>query len=154
LDVHIAQPLPDQYRLDFIGRSQTSFGNPLLVSEQFSLDGPQAVSAYPSGTLNVDEGATLRIELSRSFALLATSTPLVLSPYSFGSFGTGRLIEPTSVEFAVVRSGALGVGARSNLDLPGGYQGVSLGLEIARQFSNLPNLSQAWRGQVVMSVRL
>lgn len=154
LDVHIAQPLPDQYRLDFIGRSQTSFGNPLLVSEQFSLDGPQAVSAYPSGTLNVDEGATLRIELSRSFALLATSTPSVLSPYGFGSFGTGRLIEPTSVELAVVRSGALGVGARSNLDIPGGYQGVSLGLEIARQFSNLPNLSQAWRGQVVMSVRL
>ncbi|MEO8104481.1 MAG: hypothetical protein ABI790_18350, partial [Betaproteobacteria bacterium] len=122
-------------------------------SEQFSLDGPQAVSAHPSGTLNVDEGGTLRMELSRSFALLATSTPLVLSPYGFGSFGAGRLIEPTSVELAVVHSGAVGIGARSTLDIPGGYQGVSLGLEVARQFSDLPNLPHSWRGQVVMGFR-
>jgi hemolysin activation/secretion protein len=150
-EVRIAQPLPEQHRLDFISRFQTSFGDPLLVSEQFSLDGPQAVSAYPSGTLNVDEGGTLRVELSRAF--LAINAPLVLSPYGFGSLGVGRLVEPTFVERAVVRSGALGVGVRSNLDIPGGYQGASLGLEIARQFSNLPNLSQGWRGQFVMSVR-
>jgi len=152
LNAQITQPLPEQYQLDFIGRFQTSFGTPLMVSEQFSLDGLQAVSAYPSGTLNVDEGGTLRIELSRSFAL-ATSVPMVLSPYSFGSFGAGRLNEPTFVELAVVRAGALGFGARGNLEIPGGYQGMSLGLEIARQFSNLPHLPQGWRGQVVMSVR-
>lgn len=153
LDVHMAKPLRDQYQLDFIGRFQTSFGNPLLVSEQFSLDGLQAVSAYPSGTLNVDEGGTLRIEFSRPFVFLANSTPLVLSPYGFGSFGAGRLIEPTSVELAVVHSGAAGVGARSNLDIPGGYQGLSIGLEVARQFSNVPNLPHSWRGQVAMSLR-
>lgn len=68
-DAHVTQPLPNEFRMDFFGRAQTSFGNPLLVSEQFSLDGPLAVSAYPSGTLNVDEGGTLRAELSRSFAL-------------------------------------------------------------------------------------
>jgi hemolysin activation/secretion protein len=153
IDARVIQPLPNEFRLDFIGRAQTSFGNPLLVSEQFSLDGPQAVSAYPSGTLNVDEGGTLRVELSRSFALLANSTPMVLSPYGFGSFGAGRLIEPTLVELAVVRSGAVGVGVRSNLDIPGGYQGLSLGLEVARQFANLPNLPHSWRGQVVMGLR-
>jgi hypothetical protein len=42
---------------------------------------------------------------------------------------------------------------RSGIDIPGGYQGVVLGLEVARQFSNLPNLSHSWRGQVVMSFR-
>jgi len=47
----------------------------------------------------------------------------------------------------------LGFGARGNLEIPGGYQGMSLGLEIARQFSNLPHLPQGWRGQVVMSLR-
>jgi hemolysin activation/secretion protein len=139
--------------MDFIGRAQTSFGNPLLVSEQFSLDGPQAVSAYPSGTLNVDEGGTLRAELSRSFTVTGTPVPVILSPYGFGSFGVGRLLEPTIVELPVVRAGAVGAGVRSGIDLPGGYQGVALGLEVARQFSNLPNLPHSWRGQVVMSFR-
>jgi hemolysin activation/secretion protein len=152
-DAHVTQPLPNEFRIDLIGRAQTSFGDPLLVSEQFSLDGPQAVSAYPSGTLNVDEGGTLRAELSRSFASIGTVVPLILSPYGFGSFGVGRLVEPTIVELAVVRGGAVGAGVRSSIDIPGGYQGVALGLEIARQFSNLPNLPQAWRGNVVMSLR-
>jgi hemolysin activation/secretion protein len=152
-DAHVTQPLPNEFRMDFIGRAQTSFGNPLLVSEQFSLDGPQAVSAYPSGTLNVDEGGTLRGELSRSFASIGTAVPIILSPYAFGSFGVGRLLEPTIVELAVVRGGAVGAGVRSGIDLPGGYQGVALGLEGARQFSNLPNLPHSWRGQVVMSFR-
>jgi hemolysin activation/secretion protein len=152
-DAHVTQPLPDEFRLDFIGRGQTSFGNPLFVSEQFSLDGPQAVSAYPSGTLNVDEGGTLRGELSRSFASIGTAVPVILSPYGFGSFGVGRLLEPTIVELPVIRAGAVGAGVRSGIDLPGGYQGVALGLEVARQFSNLPNLPHSWRGQVVMSFR-
>jgi hemolysin activation/secretion protein len=152
-DAHVAQPLPDEFRMDFIGRAQTSYGNPLLVSEQFSLDGPQAVSAYPSGTLNVDEGGTLRGELSRSFASIGTAVPVILSPYGFGSFGVGRLLEPTIVELAIVRAGAVGAGVRSGIDLPGGYQGVALGLEVARQFSNLPNLPHSWRGQVVMNFR-
>jgi len=152
-DARFTQLLQDEFRMDLIGRAQTSFGNPLLVSEQFSLDGPQAVSAYPSGTLNVDEGGTLRGELSRPFALIGTTVPVILSPYGFGSFGTGRLIEPTIVELAVVRGGAIGAGVRSGMDIPGGYQGVALGLEVARQFSNLPNLSHSWRGQVVLSFR-
>jgi hemolysin activation/secretion protein len=152
-DAHVTQPLPDEFRMDFIARAQTSFGDPLLVSEQFSLDGPQAVSAYPSGTLNVDEGGTLRAELSRSFAVTGTPVPVILSPYGFGSFGTGRLVEPTIVELAVIRAGAVGAGVRSGIDFPGGYQGVALGLEIARQFSNLPTLPQAWRANVSVSLR-
>jgi hemolysin activation/secretion protein len=116
-DAHVAQPLPEQFRLDLIGRAQTSLGNPLLVPEQFSLDGPQAVSSYPTGTLEVDEGVTLRGELSRPF--LIEAVPVILEPYGFGSFGVGRLIEPTAVELAVVRGGALGVGLRSGIDIPG-----------------------------------
>jgi hemolysin activation/secretion protein len=152
-DAHVTQPLANEFRLEFIGRAQTSFGNPLLVSEQFSLDGPQAISAYPSGTLNVDEGGTLRAELIRSFAVTGTAVPVILSPYAFGSFGAGRLVEPTIVELADVRAGAVGAGVRSGIDIPGGYQGVALGLEVARQFSNLPNLPHSWRGQAVMSFR-
>jgi hemolysin activation/secretion protein len=152
-DARVTQPLANEFRMEFIGRAQTSFGNPLLVSEQFSLDGPQAVSAYPSGTLNVDEGGTLRAELIRSFAAIGTDVPVILSPYGFGVFGVGRLVEPTIVELAVIRSGAIGAGVRGGIDIPGGYQGIAVGLEVARQFSNLPNLPHSWRGQLVMGFR-
>jgi hemolysin activation/secretion protein len=153
VDAHLTQPLPAAFRIDLIGRGQASFGKPLLVSEQFSLDGPQAISAYPSGTLNVDEGGTLRGELSRTFTVPSPLTPLNLSPYGFGVFGGGRLIDPTIVEVAEVRAGAVGAGLRSGIDMAGGYQGVTLGLEVARQYSNLPNLTHIWRGNFSMSIR-
>jgi hemolysin activation/secretion protein len=153
VDARIIQPLPEEFRADLIGRAQSSFGKPLLVSEQFSLDGPQAISAYPSGTLNVDEGGTLRGELSRPFTVPSSGAPLMVSPYGFGVFGVGRLNDPTIVERAVVRGSAVGAGLRSGIDMPGGYQGVTLGVEVARQFSNLPNLTHAWRANVNMSIR-
>ncbi|MEA2952832.1 MAG: hypothetical protein QOJ96_2352 [Alphaproteobacteria bacterium] len=153
VDAHLTQALPAEFRFDLIGRAQASFGKPLLVSEQFSLDGPQAVSAYPSGTLNVDQGGTLRGELSRPFALPGAGATLILTPYGFGVFGTGRLVEPTVVELGVVHGGAVGAGLRSGIDVPGGDQGVTLGLEMARQYSNLPNLPQAWRANVSMNIR-
>ena len=125
----------------------------MLVSEQFSLDGPQAVSAYPSGTLSVDEGFTLRGELSRPFAVPGFVAPLILSPYGFGSFGVGRLNDPTVVELATIRAAAVGAGLRSGIDMPKGYQGATLSIEVARQFSNVPNLEQAWRTNVSLSIR-
>ncbi|MGC2780754.1 MAG: ShlB/FhaC/HecB family hemolysin secretion/activation protein [Bradyrhizobium sp.] len=153
VDARLTQPLPGEFRVDLIGRAQTSFHTPLLVPEQFSLDGPQAVSAYPSGTLNVDEGGTLRGELSRPFAVPGFVAPLILSPYGFGVFGVGRLDAPTIVELPIVRGAAVGAGLRSGMDMPGGYQGVTLGLELARQYSNLPNLPHAWRANVSVSMR-
>jgi hemolysin activation/secretion protein len=152
-DAHLTQPLPEGFRLDLIGRAQVSFGKPLLVSEQFSLDGPQAVSAYPSGTLNVDQGGTLRGELSRPFAVPRFVVPLLLSPYVFWVVGAGQLVEPTIVELEVVRAGAVGGGLRGIVDMPGGYQGVILGIEVARQYSNLPNLPHTWRGNISTSIR-
>jgi hemolysin activation/secretion protein len=153
VDVHLIQPLPEAFRFDLIGRLQTSFGAPLLVPEQFFLDGPQAVSAYPSGSLPVDEGGTLRGELIRSFTVTNFAVPLILSPYAFGVVGVGRLNDPTIVEVALVRAASVGGGLRSSVDAAGGYQGVSIGIEAARQYSNLPNLAQSWRGNVNLIIR-
>lgn len=152
-DARVFQPLPYGLNFDLIGRAQTSFGHPLFVSEQFALDGPQALSAFSTGTLNVDEGGTLRVELARPFAAIGTAVPIVLSPYGFGSVGAGRLIAPTILELSTIRGGSVGAGVRSGIELAGGYQGLTLGLEVARQFSNLPDLPHAWRGNVVMNVR-
>jgi hemolysin activation/secretion protein len=152
-DVHLIQPLPEAFRVDLIVRAQASFDQPLLVSEQFSLDGPQAVSAYPSGTLNVDQGGTLRGELSRPTAIPGFIVPLTVSPYGFAAVGAGRVVEPTIVELAVVQAGAVGAGLRGAIDMPGGYQGAAFSVEVARQYSNLPNLTQGWRANVSMSIR-
>jgi hemolysin activation/secretion protein len=153
VEVRLTQPLPNAFGIDLIGHAQTSFGKPMLVSEQFSLDGPQAVSAYPIGTLNVDEGGTLRSELSRSFAVPGFGVPVILSPYGFGAFGVGRLDDPTIVERTTIRAAAVGAGLRSGIGIPDGYQGATLSVEVARQFSNLPNVTHAWRGNISMNIR-
>ncbi len=72
----LRQPLPGAFELAAIGRGQTSFGTPLMLAEQFGLDGSDALSAFASGTFSVDEGATLRAELSHPFSL----GPLGLMP--------------------------------------------------------------------------
>ena len=83
VDAHLVQPLPDLFQFDLIGRAQTSFGQPLMQPEQFQLDGPLAVSGYPIGTLNVDEGVSLRGELSRPFVAAINNVPVVVTPYGF-----------------------------------------------------------------------
>ncbi len=103
-DAFLSQPLPGQFRVDLIGRLQSAFNSPLLASEQLSLDGNQGISAYPNGTLSVDEGATFRGELTRSFAVQNIAIPLVLSPYGFGAVGVGRIVNPTALEVSTVRA--------------------------------------------------
>jgi hemolysin activation/secretion protein len=152
-DGHWVQPLKDGFRFDLIGRGQTSFGQPQMLPEQFFLDGPLAISSYPTGSLPVDEGATLRAELSRPFSVPDLKIPVVLSPYLFGAYGAGRLDDPPPLEIATVHAAAYGAGVRSNVDFPDGYRGFSVAFEAARQYSNLPTLPQAWRENVVVNMR-
>jgi len=143
-DSHFVAPLFLRLRLDVYGSAQSSFGVPVPVSEQFSMDGPQAVSGYPNGTLTVDEGGSLRAEISRPFAVPDLPAVLNLSPYVFGAFGAGQLDDPTASEIARVQASSYGIGLRGGPD-PGGYQGFSLSIELARQESNLPDAPQNWR---------
>jgi hemolysin activation/secretion protein len=153
VDMHFIQPLSEEFRFDLFGRAQTSFGKPLLTPEQFFLDGPQAVSAFATGALPVDEGATLRGELSRSFSVPGPAIPLILSPYAFGVVGIGRLDDPTVVEVALVRAASFGAGVHSGVNLPGGYQGLTVNFEVARQFSDLPTLAHGWRENVSINMQ-
>jgi hemolysin activation/secretion protein len=145
--------LPESFRIDLIGHAQASFNKPLLVPEQLQLDGPLAVSSYPYGTLNVDEGGTLRGELSRPFTIEGGGVPMILSPYGFGAAGEGRLVNPTVFELRDVRAAAFGAGLRNTLDMPDGYQGAAFGIEAARQISNEPLIAHGWRVNVTMNMR-
>src|SRR5204862_3948296 len=113
--VQVSQPLPGGTRLDVIGFGQTSFARPLFRSEQFALDGADAVSAFASGSLSADQGVTLRGELARPFAARLDAASTTVSPYLFGAAGRGWLVAATSAEQPVIDAGALGLGARGHV---------------------------------------
>jgi len=48
--VALRQPLPAAFEIDLTGRARTSFGEPLILAEQFSLDRPDAPSNFAAGT--------------------------------------------------------------------------------------------------------
>jgi hemolysin activation/secretion protein len=144
----VSQPLQGDLRFDLIGFGQLPMGKPMMLSEQFALDGTEAVSAFAAGTFNVDQGATLRGELVRPFAARFDAVGATVSPYLFGSVGRGWLFDVTAVEQSTINAAAVGFGARSTVDVAAGSPGLSFGLELARQFTDVAGLRQGWRGNL------
>lgn len=132
-------------------RAQTSFGQAMLQNERFSLDGTRAVSAFASGPFRVDEGATLRAELQRSLPIELDSRTLVLSPYVFAAAGYGVTRRPTILEPDDVMAGGLGVGVRSGFALFDDWTSNTLGVEVGRQFTDVPGVSEDWRFNINFS---
>lgn len=151
----LRQPLPDAFGLALIGHAQSSFGTPLMLSEQFGLDGSEALSSFASGTFSVDEGATLRAELSRQFSLpLGWAPPLDLSPYLFGAIGRGVIDQATAAQKGVIDAASAGVGVRSGASWTSDLipLGSSLAAEFGRQFSNVPGEHLGYRVNVALNV--
>lgn len=155
LDATWTQPLPASFQGVVTGQGQTSFGHPLFIAEQFSLDGPQGASAYPLGTFSVDEGATLRAEVQRPFTIGWTQGLGSAAPYIFGAAARGWIDDPTAVEQGQISAELFGVGLRFGADaaataLP---LGATLSVELARGFSNVPGEGQVYRGNVAFVVK-
>jgi hemolysin activation/secretion protein len=100
-------------------KAQTSFGDPLVGSEQITLGGTGWLSAFDSGTIEGDAGAALRAELSliRSRSLFPDAPEIgsAVSPYIFGALGLTKLENPTAVETEITRAGSFGAGLRIGL---------------------------------------
>jgi hemolysin activation/secretion protein len=143
---HVSQALPAGLVLDITALVQISFGKPLLRAEQLSLT--DAVSAYPSGAFSVDQGATLRGELRHKLNVWAGAMVLPIEPYMFGALGHGHLVRATSVERPVTNAEGVGLGVRSVLPPFGVSRGISFDLELARQFTDVPEERQGWRWNV------
>ncbi len=152
-DLRFTQPLPNHFALAMIGRGQSTFGAPVVLAEQFSLDGLDALSAYASGTLEVDEGATLRAELSHDMEIGIGSVRTTIVPYIFVAGGVGVLDRPTAVERTTIRAGSAGVGLRAGADALGLPYGASLTLELAKKFSDFPGEEDGYRANVAVAVR-
>jgi hemolysin activation/secretion protein len=147
------QALPQAFQFTLVGQGQSSFRQPLMVAEQFALDGPSAVSGFPTGTFSVDEGALLRGELGRTFPLALSGVSTSFSPYVFAAGGRGFIDQPTALEQASIDAAALGLGLRTSADATNLPLGASLGVELARYYSDVASDRHGWRGNVSFSVK-
>ncbi len=152
LEVSVQHALPASLLLAVTGRAQTSFDSPLMLAEQVSLDGVDALSSFADGTLSVDQGVTLRIELSRPLTLTIAGQGIGFSPYLFGAGGWGELVMPTVVEHRDIGAGSAGVGLRTDAGIAG-LIGSSLALEFARKFSDLPTVPDGYRANISLVLR-
>lgn len=145
--------LPEQFILSGIGRYQTSFGKPLMIPENFILDGPEAVSGYASGTINADRGVTARGELTRPFALELLGYNHLIAPYIFGAWGSGVREDRQPGQFRHVRVQTFGGGVRADTNFLGTPWGESLAIEFGRDLSNIPFRETGYRTNFTYSAR-
>jgi hemolysin activation/secretion protein len=130
-NLHVTQPLPDNVlQVSLQLNAQTSFGVPLLASEQITLDGQTLVSGLDAGLFAVDEGMAARLELAGPLPLDVSGVSVL--PYVFGAFGRGRLGQPTAVESALVKGASYGFGLRGQFVEPTRQSEHMVSVELAR----------------------
>ncbi|WP_347265989.1 ShlB/FhaC/HecB family hemolysin secretion/activation protein [Paracoccus sp. (in: a-proteobacteria)] len=104
------RPFRQDWSLALSGQAQSSFGDPLLNSEQFGIASSEGLSAFDLGELTGDSGWFLRGEVARNFATQGFGHPLVVSPYVFAAVGSVSLERPSADESARVDASAFGIG--------------------------------------------
>ncbi len=145
--------LPEQFFFSAIGRMQTSFGKPLMLPENFIMDGSEAVSGYASGTLNVDRGVTARAELTRPVSLEFLGFNHIVAPYVFGAWGSGVVENRPPGLVRNIWAETFGGGIRTDTNFTDTPFGESLALEFGRDFSNIPFRETGYRTNVSYAMR-
>lgn len=140
--------LPEQFVFTAIGRMQTSFGQSLMLSENFLIDGFEAVSGYAAGTLNADRGVTARGELTRPFNVDLLGYNHIIAPYIFGAWGSGVRESIHAGPFRNVVASTIGGGLRTDTNFTGSPFGESLMIEFGRDRSNIPFRETGYRTNV------
>ncbi len=151
--VQVTRPVTQDVALSVTLKGQSSFGAALFTSEQFSLDGLDAVSPFLPGTFSVDEGATVRAEFVRQMELPTAHGPIHVAPYAFVSAGRGSVRRPTAVESKDVTASGYGVGVRLQSPELRERLSTSAHIEAGRQVSDLPGNEDEWRVNAQFAVR-
>lgn len=124
--------LTEKLALVVDGRFQTSLGDPLVTSEQFTLVGPQELSAFDSGALRGDSGWVLRSELSTTVPTSVAGFSVLMRPYGFVSYGEATLAEPTAVEQEKTTASAIGIGVDIFGQSDSSFRSSNVRIEIGR----------------------
>lgn len=144
-----ALPIGDRLQLSLATSAQTTFGDPVFRSEQFTLEGSDGLSAFIGGETAVDAGVKTRAELSFFGRLMSGGKARgFVAPYIFGAFGAGRILAPTAVERSSIDAWNLGAGVQANL-----FERIDVKVEYARSVSSIPALDDADRVGVNISLR-
>ncbi|MEX0350620.1 MAG: ShlB/FhaC/HecB family hemolysin secretion/activation protein [Paracoccaceae bacterium] len=125
-------PFNTNWVLGVSGRAQTSFGDPLVSSEQMSVAGSGEMSTFDAGTLRGDDGYVLRAEIGRQSRTAVRGFPLLIKPYLFGGYSRLGLEEPTVLEQSTTKASAYGVGLEILTLEEDSFRSGSLRLEFGR----------------------
>jgi hemolysin activation/secretion protein len=141
LTLGYGQTLLEHLAVNLAARAQTSFGQPLLRSEQIGIANTTGISAFDAGSIVGDQGYVVRGELSSPWILPiqnASFEPsglvlgVVAAPYIFGAYGEVSLQQPTALEAARIRATTYGGGLRFGGAAAGTLSNGSLSLEYGR----------------------
>lgn len=146
LDASAAIPIGRDFRFSLVASGQTSFGDPLFRSEQFTLEGPDGLSAFIGGVTAVDSGAVVRAEFSAVHSV--ADGRVTLAPYVFAAGGAGELSRPTAVEEKSISAANFGTGIRARL-----FGLVDLRLEYACSTSRIDELDLVERVNFSTAIR-
>jgi hemolysin activation/secretion protein len=113
--IDVMQTLPENLFLSAGLAGQTSFGRPMLTSEQFPIIGANMLSGFAAGTLAGDTGWVGRGEFGWSTQLPFLAEPHAIVPYVFAATGERRYEMPTILEIPVIRANNYGGGMRFQL---------------------------------------
>jgi hemolysin activation/secretion protein len=116
--LEINQALPYDFFAAFKAYGQTSFNQPLLLPEQFDIDGANMVSGFTVGEFFGDTAWVVRGELGRSFSTTlvpGSAATLIFTPYLFSATGERDIYQPTAVELGSVHVFSYGLGTRFNV---------------------------------------
>lgn len=113
--IDVMQTLPENLFLSAGLAGQTSFGRPMLTSEQFPIIGTNMLSGFAAGTLAGDTGWVGRGEFGWSTQLPFIAEPHAIVAYVFAATGERRYEMPTVLEIPVIRANNYGGGMRFQL---------------------------------------
>ena len=134
------QPLLTALALQVTLRAQTSFGQPLVSSEQFGLVTAIGLSAFDSGRLQGDSGYVARAELQSPRSMPAGSLLIGTAPYLYVAAGMASLTQPTALERPKISATSWGLGLRLGAAQAASTRGLTVSLEYG--LSNRSDLSK------------
>lgn len=154
VDLGYRQPIAEHLIFDLRARAQTSFGQPLLNSEQIGLASTAGLSSFASGLMQGDDGFVVRAEAQFPFTLpfelpfalpqmpaqQGTGLPdpdttrggVLISPYLFGAYGGVALHQPTVLEAGWTQGASYGAGLRLGAAEQASFNALNLNLEYGR----------------------
>ena len=146
LDVSAASQVPSLGgSLVVTARGQTSFNEPLLRSEQFSIASANLISGPPPGSVVGDTGWGARLQYERLFGV--KQVPVV--PYAFIAGARVEIENPTIIEPPKTELQAWGLGLRTAFEFSAANS-VGLSLEWSRTESNLADQEEAFNIRLSM----